>query len=83
MAPPETICGYCLKQQCFTKMVQSPTLPLCWALLVIMPCLFLIDWPDAVAEPVRAPVSILGRVKAMTYKIDTCRYIAWQLALLG
>ena len=26
---------------------------------------------------------ILGRVKTMTYKIDTCRFLAWRLALIG
>ena len=25
----------------------------------------------------------LSRVKSMTYKIDTCRFLAWRLALLG
>ena len=24
-----------------------------------------------------------GRVKTVTYKIYTCRYLAWQLALIG
>ena len=46
--------------------------------------------PDAVTESVEAHVFkpivwslIAGRVKPMTYKINTCHYIAWCLALLG
>ena len=26
---------------------------------------------------------VLGRVKSMTYKIDTCRFVAWHSTLIG
>ena len=46
--------------------------------------------PDAVAESIerRPRMSeiwslVTSRVKAMTYKIDTCRFLAWHLELIG
>ena len=47
-------------------------------------------WPSAVAESVdwrprtrEIGSSVPGRVKPLTYKIDTCHFLAWLLLLIG